>query len=60
MYFDGVTNTDHTVVYFNGTPAETKEWLENEVKDIDNAKMIVWDGKTLRGFSPREYLNRSA
>lgn len=54
MYFDAVLRGDMEV-RFNGTPEETKAWLEeNETDPTD----VVVDGKTIRMMSVEEYLAR--
>lgn len=53
MYFDSVLTKD-MVVLFNGTPSETKEWLENHETDVT---VRVCDGKTLQFKSVDQYLD---
>jgi len=51
-YFDAVL-TKNMVPLFNGTPKETKKWLEdNETNETD----MVCVGKTMKLVSVPEYL----
>ena len=55
MYFDAVLDTDMQVL-FNGTPEETKKWLESRSEEMLSHITCVVDGKTLRSMSVLEYL----
>jgi len=53
MYFDAVVSGDLSFVYFNGTKEETVKWLRSR----KTSETAVIDGKTLRQFTVKEYLD---
>ena len=53
MYFDAVLDPDMRPL-FNGTPEETREWLE---KKSENSSLMICVGKTMRMLTPTEYLS---
>lgn len=53
MYFDAVLDPDMRPL-FNGTPEETREWLENE---SETSSLVICVGKTMKILTPTEYLS---
>lgn len=54
MYFDAVLDRNYKVL-FNGTPAETKQWLNQNTTDIND--LVVADGREARFKTVGEYLD---
>lgn len=53
MYFDAVLDRDYNVLY-NGTAAETAEWLNANAQE----DMVVVCGVDLTQLTPSEYLGQ--
>lgn len=56
MYFDAVIDNDSGNVVFNGTPEETKNFLNAFIPMMPIDKVHVMDGETLTRFTVEEYL----
>lgn len=56
MYFDAVVSNDHAEVLFNGTPAETYQFVLKNKTELIEQGAYVMDGKTLKVHSFNEYL----
>jgi hypothetical protein len=58
MYFDAVLVEGYKPI-FNGTPEETKKWLETHKDDVDVQKAEVCLGRTLTYTSIENYLKNA-